>query len=253
MPKTDSFPTGAPCWVDLFTSDMDRSRSFYEQVIGVTTESNGPEYGGYVNFLKDGLGVAGAMTNDGATGQPDAWSVYLAVEDAAATVEAAQGAGGTVIVPAMDVMTLGRMAVVSDPGGAAVGIWQPGEHKGFGVLAEPGAPGWFELQTRDYDAVLPFYQKVFGWETSTVNDTAEFRYTTLGEGEGARAGVADASSWVPEGGAHWGVYFVVPDADAAVAKAQELGGSVVQAPEDTPYGRLATCTDATGAMFKLMA
>ena len=44
------------------------------------------------------------------------------------------------------------MAVVTDPGGAAIGIWQPGLHKGFGIYDEPGTPSWFELHTRDYDA-----------------------------------------------------------------------------------------------------
>ena len=254
MPKIDPIPTGAPCWVDLFTSDMDRARSFYEQVLGVTTEANPPEYGGYVNFLKDGLGVAGAMTNDGSTGQPDGWTIYLSVEDAATTVDAAEAAGGSVIVPAMDVMALGRMAVVTDPGGAAVGIWQPGEHKGFGVLAEPGAPGWFELHTRAYDDSVAFYQKVFGWDTSVAGDEPDFRYTTLGEGENGRAGIMDASNFLPEGApATWYVYFQVADTDATVAKVQELGGTLTQGPDDTPYGRLAVCTDPTGAAFRLVA
>ena len=55
----------------------------------------------------------------------------------------ANGAG--VIVPAMDVPVQGTMAVITDTGGAAIGIWQPAAHQGFGVLGEPGAPSWFEL------------------------------------------------------------------------------------------------------------
>jgi len=252
MPKTDAIPTGAPCWVDLFTSDMDRARSFYEQILGWTSESAGAEYGGYVNFSKDGRRVAGVMTNDGSTGQPDAWTIYLAVDDAAAAVDAAQAAGGNVVVPAMDVMALGRMAVVTDPGGATIGIWQPGEHKGFGVLAEPGAPGWFELHTDAYDASVAFYQKVFGWDTHVAGDTDEFRYTTLGEGEDGRAGVMDATNFLGGAPSHWNVYFAVADTEAAVAKVKELGGAITQGPDDTPYGRLTACTDPTGAAFRLL-
>ena len=254
MPRTDPIPTGAPCWVDLFTSDMERARSFYEQILGWTSESAGEEYGGYVNFSKDGVRVAGAMTNDGSDANAaDHWSVYLAVEDAAATVDAAQAAGGSVIVSAMDVMGLGRIAVVTDPGGAAIGIWQPGEHKGFGVLAEPGAPGWFELHTSAYDDSVAFYQKVFGWDTHVAGDQPDFRYTTLGEGENGRAGVMDATSFLGGAAAHWNVYFAVADTDATVAKLKELGGSVTQGPDDTPYGRLTACTDPTGAAFRLMS
>ena len=253
MPKIDSIPVGAPCWVDLFSSDVDRARSFYEQVLGWSSESAGDEYGGYVNFSKDGLRVAGGMANDGSTGQPDAWSVYLAVEDAAATVDAASAAGASVIVPAMDVMALGRMAVVADPGGAAIGIWQPGEHTGFGLLAEPGAPGWFELHTRAYDDSVAFYQKVFGWDTYVAGDQPDFRYTTLGEGENGRAGVMDATAFLPDGApSHWNVYFAVADTEATVATVEELGGSITQGPDDTPYGRLTACTDPTGAAFRLM-
>jgi uncharacterized protein len=253
MPKRETAPVGAPCWVELFTADMDRARSFYGELFGWTSESAGPDYGGYVNFSKDGVRVAGAMTNDGATGQPDQWSVYLAVEDAAATVDAAQAAGGGVIAPAMDVMALGRMAVVTDPGGAAIGIWQPGEHQGFGVLAEPDTPGWFELHTRVYDDSVAFYQKVFGWDTSVQGDAPDFRYTTLGEGEAAMAGIMDATAFLPDGApATWNVYFQVADTDATVAKLVERGGAVTQGPDDTPYGRLTACTDPTGAAFRLV-
>ena len=254
MPERDVAPIGAPCWVDLMTSDPDRSRSFYGELFGWTSEDAGPDYGGYINFSKHGLRVAGAMRNDGASGMPDLWSVYLATADAKATVDDAASNGGQVIVPAMDVGPLGTMAVVTDAGQAAIGMWQPGEHKGFGMFAETGAPAWFELHTRDYDASVEFYRKVFHWDAHTVSDAPEFRYTTLGEGEGQLAGIMDASAFLPAGvPAHWSVYFAVDDTDAALGQITSLGGAVVMAAEDTPYGRLATASDSTGALFKLVA
>ena len=153
----------------------------------------------------------------------------------------------------MDVMQLGTMALVTDAGGAAIGIWQPGLHRGFGVHGEPGAPTWFELFTRDYDASVEFYRQVFKWDAHVAGDTPEFRYTTLGEGESQLAGIMDASAFLPEGvPAHWSIYFGVEDADAALAKITELGGSIVRPAEDTPYGRLAEVADPTGARFKLI-
>jgi len=254
MPHRDEAPVGAPCWVDLFTSDPDRSRAFYGELFGWTAEDPGPDHGGYINFSKDGQLVAGCMPNDGQSGQPDQWSVYLATDDAEATVEAAVANGGQVIVPAMKVMDLGSFAVVSDAGGAGIGFWQPGSHKGFAVLAEPGAPSWFELHTRDYDASVEFYRKVLGWDTHVHSDTPEFRYTTLGEGDDQLAGISDAAAFLPDGvPAHWSVYFGTEDTDAALAKTVELGGSILQPAEDTPYGRLAEGADPTGAAFKLIA
>lgn len=254
MPKRDGAPVGAPCWIDLMTSNPDVSRAFYGELFGWTSQDAGPEYGGYINFSLDGVAVAGGMRNSGPEGMPDVWSVYLATADAAATVDAAAAAGGQVIVPAMDVGELGRMAVVIDAGGAAIGTWQPGLHTGFGVLAEPGAPTWFELHTRAYDASLAFYREVFGWDLFTASDTPEFRYSTFGEDDGALAGVMDSAAMLPEGvPSAWAVYFGCVDTDAALDRVVELGGTVVVPGADSPYGRLATASDPTGAQFRLVA
>jgi predicted enzyme related to lactoylglutathione lyase len=254
VPLRDEPPIGAPCWVDVLTTDPDRTKEFYRRLFGWTVEDPGEEYGGYFNFLKDGVHVAGGMRNDGESGVPDLWSVYLATDDADATIERTVAAGGQVMVPAMDVMDLGRMAVVIDPGGAVIGMWQPGLHKGFGVLAEPGTPAWFELHTRAYDASIEFYSTVFGWKTQVASDEPEFRYTTLDLDGEQLAGVMDASGFLPEGvPSAWTVYFSVDDADATLSEIVALGGEVVTAAEDSPFGRLATAADATGAVFKIIA
>lgn len=253
MPTPDSFPIGAPIWVDLMSSDTDRSRAFYGELFGWTSEDAGEEFGHYINFFKDGAGLAGGMAKTADMGpMPDVWSVYLASDDAEKTTEAAVAEGGQVLVPAMAVRDLGTMAVVQDAGGAAIGIWQAGTHKGFELMAEPGTPSWFELHTRDYDASVAFYRDVFKWDIHTAGDEPGFRYTTFGKDEQARAGIMDATSFLPDGvPAHWSVYFATENADASLAKAVELGGSIVMGAEDTPYGRLATAADPTGAIFKL--
>ena len=253
MPLRDTAPVGAPCWVDLFTSDTDASRTFYGELFGWTAEEPNPDFGGYFNFSKDGVLVAGCMGNDGSQNTPDAWSVYLATDDAQKTADAALVNGGQVYSPPMDVADLGTMALLADCGGAAIGIWKPGLHKGFGVLAEPGTAAWFELHTRDYDETVRFYRDVFRWDTHSVSDSPEFRYTTLGEGDGQLAGIMDASAFLPQGvPAHWSIYFGTTDTDATLARLTELGGAVVTPAEDTPYGRLAVATDSTGAQFKLV-
>jgi uncharacterized protein len=255
MPTRDQAPIGAPCWVDLMTSDPAGSRDFYGQLLGWAAEEPNPEFGGYFNFTQDGVRVAGCMASQPDAGMPDVWSVYLATDDARKTVDTAAAHGGQTIVPAMEVGELGTMAVVLDPGGAAVGMWQPGLHRGFGILAEPGTPTWFELRTRNYAEAIDFYHDVFRWDTHTVPDTPpDFRYTTLGEGDAAMAGIMDASGLLSAGvPAHWAVYFGVADTDAALERVGRLGGSVVATPEDTPYGRLAAVADPTGAEFRVVA
>jgi uncharacterized protein len=251
MPKRDEAPTGAPCWIELFTSDVERSRAFYGELFGWTSEDPKAEFGGYFNsFIGDVL-VAGGMHNDGTSG-PDCWNVYLASADVNQTVEAAGAQGAQIVVPPTEVMDLGTMAVMVDPGGAVIGAWKPGTHKGFGVVDEHGAPSWFELHTRAYDDSVDFYRKVFGWDAHTMSDTSEFRYTTLGVGDDALAGLMDSSNFLGEGvPSSWQVYFRVDNADAAVKQVAALGGSVVMEGHDTPYGRLAVVADPTGAQFRL--
>ena len=253
MPQRTKAPVGAPCWIDLMTSNPAASRAFYGELFGWTFEQGGAEVGGYSTFLRDGAGVAGCMSNEHDPGRPDTWSVYLAVEEAKTAIDAAAEHGGQIVVQPMEVVDLGTMGFLVDPGGAAIGIWQPGTYQGFSVLAEAGAPAWFELHTRDYDASVAFYRTVFGWDTHVESDTPEFRYTTFGQGDGALAGIMDATASLPDGvPAHWAIYFGVADTDAAVERVVGLGGRVVHPAADTPYGRLAACADPNGAAFRVV-
>ena len=244
---------GAPCWNDLYSSDTGKATEFYGDLFGWTTFDPGTEYGGYFLFQKDGKVVAGCMHNDGEQGMPDMWTIYLNTDDADRTVEAAKANGGQVYLEPMDITQNGRQAMIGDPGGATLGIWQPGEVKGFEIRGEPGAPAWFELHTRNYGPSVDFYRDVFGWDAHAAGDSDEFRYTTLGEGESALAGIMDATQFMPEDApAEWSVYFEVENVDATLARAVELGGTIESPAEDTPYGRLATVLDPTGTRFKLL-
>ena len=71
VPKRDVSPHGAPCWIDLFTTDPAASRRFYGDLFGWTSDEGDPAYGGYFMFAKDGVPVAGGMRNDGSSGTPD--------------------------------------------------------------------------------------------------------------------------------------------------------------------------------------
>jgi uncharacterized protein len=253
MPTRTSATPGAPTWVDLSTSDVPAIRTFYTELFGWTAEEqSGEEYGGYFMFSSGGQPVAGCMPRMG-DASPDVWSVYLASEDIEKTLAAAAAEGGTVVVPAMVVGETGTMGFVVDPSGAGIGVWQPGDFFGFPVYAETGAPSWWELMTTDYAAAVRFYRNVFGWETTVMGDSDEFRYTVQTVGENQAAGVMDASGFLPAGvPSFWSVYFAVDDADATSTRAAELGGTVIDAAQDTPYGRLAALGDPTGARFKIL-
>src|SRR5204862_445876 len=84
------------------------------------------------------------------------------------------------------------------------------------------------------------YRKAFGWTTKVISDSADFRYTVLEKDEQQYAGIMDAAAFLPSGvPSSWQVYLQVADVDATLTDLVELGGSVRQPAEDTPYPRLA--------------
>jgi predicted enzyme related to lactoylglutathione lyase len=252
VPLRDSVPDGAPVWIDLASSDPQRSQDFYARLFGWTVQEMGPDFGNYVNFSKNGSLVAGLVPNQQPDG-PDGWTTYLSNPDAKAVADATRAAEGSVLLEPMPVMSLGSMAVVTDPSGGVVGVWQPEQHRGYGLSNEDGAPAWSELHTHDYSAAVRFYQQVFGWETAVVSDTAELRYTVFEKDGRQYAGIMDAAEFLPADiPSNWQVYFQADDVDATLARVEELGGAVVDQAMDTPYGRMAGVTDPTGAGFKLI-
>ncbi len=253
MPLAEPFLTGAPCWADLMTTDPDRAVDFYSSVFGWRAERAPEEFGGYINFFEENSRVCGCP-GQAQPGAPVTWNVYLRADDAAATLNKVEAAGGQIAMPAMQVGDLGTMAFVLDPDNAMIGVWQPGTHRGFTTKAEPGTVGWFELHTRAYEKSIAFYQTVFGWDTYVTGDTPDFRFTTLGSGEQQSAGIMDSSTFGPEAlPAKWSVYFNVADVDGSIGRIIDAGGLVISPAEDTPYGRLAEVVDPLGATFKLMS
>ena len=243
---------GAPRWIELFTPDTDAAADLYGRLFGWTATEPDEAFGGYRMFLRGDEPIAGLMRNDGTMGGPNAWTVYLSTDDATKTVELARSAGAEVVAGPMQVGDLGHMAVLVDPAGAAVGAWQPLSFTGLAVKPEDGSPVWFETLSQDYEKSVAFYTGVFGWEATEMSNTPEFRYTTLGQDDDARAGIMDASDFLHGQPSRWQFYVQVPDTDATVEQAVASGAALVQPADDTPYGRIAVLADPAGVQFNVM-
>ncbi|HKA67062.1 MAG TPA: VOC family protein [Solirubrobacterales bacterium] len=254
MSERTSYTPGTPCWVDLGTPDIDAAAGFYAGLFGwqVPPAENIENTGGYRRATKNGADVAGMMPLM-QEGQPPAWTTYVAIEDADATAAAVKEAGGNVLAEPMDVMDLGRMAIFADPTGAVFGIWQPGTFPGAGLVNEPGALSWNELNTRDLDAAKAFYGAAFGWGFDEEDMGEAGRYTMIKLGEDPVGGMLDMTGRVPdEVPAHWLAYFAVENADAALETVKSSGGGVAFGPVDISAGRFAVVHDPHGAMFAVI-
>ncbi len=254
MPERSEYPPGMPSWVDLATTDVDAAKDFYTALLGWSyQDEDAGEFGTYTMALSGGRPAAGMFNQpeeQRSMGIPPTWNTYVTVDDADAAAAAAKAAGGNVMMPPMDVMEAGRMAVLQDPTGAAICVWQAKANAGTGVVAEPGAYAWSELLTGDQDAAAAFYAALFGWQATDMA-TPDGQPAKLFRLDGAPA--ASARGLPVEGvPPHWFNYFVVEDADAAAATIGEKGGKVFMGPFDTPPGRVVVGTDAAGAGFAVI-
>jgi len=254
MANVDKHAPGSFSWVELATTDQSAAKTFYTGLFGwaVTDNPMGPnEY--YSIFKLKGRDVAAGYTlrkDQRDRGVPVHWSLYIATDNADQTAAKATDAGGTILMPPMDVMDAGRMAVIHDPTGAVFSIWQPNKTSGLGITGEAGSVCWADLVTPDPGRAQKFYSTVFGWKMEKgANDASG--YLHIKNGDHHIGGVPPAHS-DPKIPPHWLIYFMVSDVTASVTKATSLGAKTVMAREDMPgVGSWSILGDPQGAVFAI--
>lgn len=261
MSERESYEHGTPSWIDHSSGDPEAAVAFYTGLFGWEAENQmPPEEGKYFICSVRGKSVA-AIGAAQAEGAPAAWSTYVTVDSADDMPEKVKGAGGNVVTEPFDVYDFGRMAVFTDPAGAFFCVWQAGTHVGAEIVNEPGALVWNELMTRDVEGAKAFYGTVFGWRMSEFPSEDAPPYTLLHKPGGDEPGMENviggildltADRFPAEIPPHWNAYVAVDDADAAVAKCEQSGGSVVMPAADMPWGRMAVLRDPLGAGFTIL-
>jgi predicted enzyme related to lactoylglutathione lyase len=191
---------------------------------------------------------AGALMEDRKSGAPPHWTSYVSVANLNDSAEKAQQLGGKVIMGPLDVMDVGRMAVVQDPTGAVFALWQPGKHIGASVVNQPGAPTWNELATNDTRAAGEFYTGLFGWTKEEMDMGPSGTYTIFKSGDRGMGGMYSITPEMAGMPPNWIGYFAVADCDDTLEKAKALGAQAVVPPTDIPnVGRFAMIQDPQGA------
>jgi predicted enzyme related to lactoylglutathione lyase len=247
---TDNQPDGTPTWIDLGIPDLERAMDFYRAIFGWDYEVGTPDSGHYTMCLLGGRPVAALMQNAGSDATAFWWNVYLATSDVARTADRITNAGGTIVVPPMDVIDAGRMAIATDPVGAQFGLWQGHQHVGCQVVNEPNSLVRNDLVTAVPDRAREFYAAVFDLTLDRNADMPDLDFTFLRRPDGHEVGGIFGLPDAPKSA--WATTFEVSDTDATVARAIAAGGSVGDV-QDIPYGRTATLTDPFGTEFSVIA
>src|SRR3954449_12094806 len=132
MPERDGYIPGVPCWIDTSQPDPEAAADFYRGLFGWELEDvMPPDAPGryFIGRIRGGDVAAIGSQPEGAP--PMAmWNTYIQVDSADETASKVRAAGGSVVTEPFDVMDAGRMAVFTDPEGAAFCVWEPKRHKG---------------------------------------------------------------------------------------------------------------------------
>ena len=229
---------GFPCWIELYTPDIDASAAFYRNLLGWEITPAEPGEPLTTEVHHDGRLIGSFEPAEEAHGDPG-WRVSFMVDDVRTAAGAVERAGGNVVVePTRD--------------GNVVGLLQDEDFEGP-YPYQAGMPVWFDVLASDLELAERFYREAAGWPTRrlTIADQEQPFYTSVVGGRSV-SGVGRAGYFggeeVPS---RWRIYFGVEDADAAARRVRELGGTVVVEPIDFTFGRMVEVADPHGARFLL--
>ena len=255
MGERTEHPHGTFSWVDLSTDDFDGAKRFYGELFGWDFDDvpTGDDEDAMLYSMAeiDGKDVAAVFKGDGSL--PVHWNSYVTVEDLDSFPEKVKAAGGEVMAEPFDVMEdVGRMAVIQDPTGAFLNLWEPKGNIGAELVNVPGALSWNDLNTTDPEKAMAFYKELFGWEFEKADDATE--YWTIKNGDRQNGGVRPVDN-SKEGDvpSHWLPYFACSDLEETQAKLEELGGRSFFGPLEVPGGAFVIAGDPQGGAFALFA
>ncbi|MEZ7788236.1 VOC family protein [Actinomyces naeslundii] len=241
---------GFPCWIELYTPDIDASAAFYRNLLGWEITPAEPGEPLTTEVHHDGRLIGSFEPAEEAHGDPG-WRVSFMVDDVRTAAGAVERAGGNVVVEPTRVTETMAYALASDPDGNVVGLLED-EDCGGPYPYQAGMPVWFDVLAGDLEVSERFYREAAGWPTRrlTIADQEQDFYTSVVGGRSV-SGVGRAGYFGEEIPSRWRIYFGVEDADAAARRVRELGGAVIVEPIDFTFGRMVEVADPHGARFLL--
>jgi len=238
-------------WHEVGTTDLRAGEDFYAKVAGWKAESwsQNPSYKLFVarREAKAGLYLINETVN--AVPTPPSWLTYIGTPDVDATVRQAVELGGKVLVSAYNVPSVGRMAHLQDPQGAAFAVSSQEQRSRY-KDPQLGDFSWHELLTSNWQTAFGFYSKLFGWEKMESMDMgSQGMYQIFGAG-GHQFGGMFHPGGLPPGGPMWIPYVMVNDARRTAESAKASGATIAHGPSEVPGGDwVFTGIDPQGAMF----
>ncbi len=254
MTKITKYVPGTFCWESLYTSDAATAKTFYQGLfewkVDYVRTGDAPTYSLFSIQGKEVCGMSELNDKQKKQQIKPHWGTYVSVANVDEFLKVADVAGGRVLEPASDSMDAGRSALIQDPTGATISIWEP--HKKIGALITdlPGTACWRELETPNVDVAGKFYATIFNWEPKPEK-FGEMAYITFKLGKKSVGGMMST----PKEGmpSNWLTYWTVKDCEKSLNKADKLGGKILKSiTEIKRVGKFAVLADPQGAVFAIL-
>lgn len=237
------------CWHGVISTDVDKSKAFFTEVIGWSAEEMQMGDETSTMFVTGGAPIAHLMAPP-MPGVPSHVNNYLRVEDVDASTAKAIANGGTCAVPATDIPP-GRFSVITSPSGAMVSLFKEADPSAQNHPATDKGFHWVELHSTNIDADVAFLKATFGFDIGEMPMPNGMKYYLLNDGDTQVGGAMPGMN--PDAPAFWLAWISIDDVDAAATRVTNHGGTLLGEAMDMPgVGRMVVAQDPTGVTFGLI-
>lgn len=239
-------------WYDIMAVDETVTNPFYTALFGwdFTVEPRPSDGYRMIGYQEQGLG--GSLPFETESGR-SAWMGYIQITGLEAKVARARELGATIFVELMEIPGVGKFAVLDDPTGGAIYLYEivpDYRARSTGYDRGPGFIIWNELITNDLAAAADFYRDIAGWELVPLSGGTN-PYTVAKVDGAPVAGLFQPAD--PPAASSWILSVNTDDIDATISRAIDLGGKVIHPANTVPgVGRTAWIADPTGGIIGLM-
>jgi predicted enzyme related to lactoylglutathione lyase len=255
MPHVDSYPAGVPCWVETLQPDLAAAMRFYAGVFGWTMVVDDEDRPTYAVASLRGQEVAGiASATALAVTDAVAWYTQVRVDDLDETLSRAVESGATDVVGPVDANPAGRLAVLTDPCGARLGLWEAAAREGAQVVNEPNAWAMSVVQSPDPERSRAFYGEMFGWQSDPMGPADLFRlpgYVGGTEHQPVPRDTVAVGFLADDAAAGWHVDFWNDDVAGLAGRVQDLDGRILSGPAEENGFLRVEVRDPAGATFSV--
>ena len=235
-------------WHELLTTDLEKSATFYRDLLGYTFEKEADD--SLVLCNADGPQCSLIKIPED-LGIPSTWIGYLSVDDIDSIQRKVPQIGGNIIIPVTRSEGIPPFLMFTGPEGAALkAVEVSGKNVAFSE--KQGAVAWNELLCSNPLFSFTFLHVLTDWDREAIQQWPSNVYHLCKQQDTPRAGIQMLNKEILSN-AHWLCYFLCDDLLASLDAVKENGGAYITKIMELPnFGSFCVVMDSNDAVFALL-